>query len=61
MDNEAAQEHWLDNMATHQTLSGMSDQPRQQLRQDPMQALINQAHRARSGQDEGISYLTCPF
>jgi hypothetical protein len=49
-----------DAVAAQRMMCSFSDRPGQ-VRQDPMQALINQAHRARSGQDEGVSYLTCPF
>jgi hypothetical protein len=43
-------------------LIGISDCPGQSS-QDPMLALIDQAHQARSGQDErnGVSYMTVPF
>jgi len=48
-------------MATQHVLAGMSDNP-VQFRQDPMMALLNQAYRARSGQDDGqIPYLSVPF
>jgi hypothetical protein len=47
-------------VAAQQMMCGLSDRPGQ-FRQDPMQALINQARRARSGQDDGLSYLTMPF
>jgi len=53
MDND-------DAIAAQRMMCDLSDRPGQ-FRQDQMQALINQAHRARSRQDEGISYLTCPF
>ena len=57
MDNDAAQQHLMDSMRAQQTLMDMSDQPHR----DPWRAMMTQAYRARSGQDEGISYLTCPF
>jgi hypothetical protein len=53
-------QHWLAAMATQHTLAAMSDQPGQ-FRQDPLLALINQARRARSRQDDGMNYLTVPF
>jgi hypothetical protein len=57
VDNDAAQQHLMDSMRAQQTLMDMSDQPHR----DPWRAMMTQAYRARSGQDEGISYLTCPF
>ncbi len=60
-DPAAAQQHWFETMGAQRTLFGMSDCPGQ-FRQDPMMALINQAHRAKTGQDSvGLDYLTVPF
>jgi hypothetical protein len=60
-NDDAAQERHLDAaIASQRTLMGMSDHPGQ-FRQDPMMAMINQAHRAQSGEDEGMNYLTMPF
>jgi len=47
-------------MAAQQTMMGMSDQPGQ-FRPEPMLALMNQAWRARSGQDDGMNYQAIPF
>jgi hypothetical protein len=53
MDND-------DAVAAQQMMCSFSDRPGQ-FRQDPMQALINQAHRARNGQGDGMDYLHIPF
>jgi hypothetical protein len=61
VDYGARQQHWFETMATQHVLAGMSDNP-VQFRQDPMMALLNQAYRARSGQDDvQIPYLSVPF
>lgn len=60
MDNDAKQQYWMDSLAVHQTLLGLSDGPGR-FRRDPMMALINQAHQARIGQDEPRCYMTMPF
>jgi hypothetical protein len=54
-------QHWLETMATQHALASLSDDPGQFRRQDPMLALLNQCHRARSGQDEGMNYMTVKF
>jgi hypothetical protein len=59
--NDAAQQRQFETMAAHQALSGMSDRPGGQSRQDPWQALINQTRRARSNEEDGLQYLTMPF
>lgn len=61
MDSQTAQQRYSEAIATQRTLQGMSDDPGQYRRQDPMMALINQCHRARSGHDGGMEYLTVPF
>ncbi|BCP00697.1 hypothetical protein MINTM018_34660 [Mycobacterium intracellulare] len=61
MDSQTAQQRYSETMASQRTLQGMSDEPGQYRRQDPMMQLINQCHRARSGQDGGMEYLTVPF
>jgi len=54
-------DHTLDTFAAQHLLCKLSDDRPGQFRQDPMLALINQAYRARTGEDEGMSYLTVPF
>lgn len=55
------QQHRFATMATHHAFMGMSDQPGQFRQQDPMMAMLNQAHRARTGQDEGFNAMEVPF
>lgn len=46
---------------TQQCLAGMSDEPGHGRQRDPMLRLLDAAHRAQSGQDAGMNYLTVPF
>jgi hypothetical protein len=58
--DDAAAQRQMGAIAAQDALIDISDNPGQ-FRQGPMMALINQAYRARSGQDDGMSYLTVPF
>ncbi len=61
MDAQTAQQRYYEAVATQRTLQGMGDEPGQHRRQDPLMALISQAHRARTGQDGGFNAMTVPF
>ncbi len=50
-----------DAVTTQQCLAGMSDEPGHGRQRDPMLRLLDAAHRAQSGQDGGMNYLTVPF
>ncbi len=54
MDNEPC---W-NTIVAQQTIISLSDDPRQ-FHQDPMVALLNQAHRAKTGQGD-VGMLTVP-
>jgi hypothetical protein len=61
MENEAAEQHWLESMAAQQTLMRMSDKPGQW--RDPMapfKALMKAQRDALSGNSEG-DYLGMKF
>lgn|GEM_PF-3092279 len=58
MDYAAAQQHWLDTMATQQALAALSDDPGQ-FRRDPMSALLRQAWNERFGRSD--DYLNWKF
>lgn len=60
MDLNEMQQHRYATTATHHALDGMSEQP-DQFRRDPMLALLDAAHQARSGQDGGFNAMTVPF
>jgi hypothetical protein len=53
-------ERMFATMVTQHALAGLSDRPGQ-FRQDPFNALLNQCYRARSGQEDGMNYLSMPF
>jgi hypothetical protein len=57
---DAAQQRHFESMAAHHVLTEMCDSAGQRP-QDQMQALMNAARRARSGQDDGPSYLAMAF
>ena len=61
MENEAAEQYWLESMAAQQTLMRMSDKPGQW--RDPMapfKALMKAQRDALSGNSEG-DYLGMKF
>ncbi|SPM29953.1 hypothetical protein [Mycobacterium terramassiliense] len=58
--SDAAQKRWTEATAAQRLMIGMSDRPGQ-FRQDPMMALINQAHRATQSSHDGIDYMSTPF
>jgi hypothetical protein len=63
MENEAAEQRWLESMAAQQTLTRMSDKPGQW--RDPMapfRDLIKAQRDALAGDDGGgFSAMTAPF
>lgn len=61
MDAQAAAQRMTDAVTTQQCLAGMSDEPGHGRQRDPMLRLLDAAHRAQSGQDGGMNYLTVPF
>lgn len=61
MDAQTAQQRYIETTATQRTLQGLSDDDPRRFRQDPLMALINQAHQARSGHDGGMNYMSVPF
>jgi hypothetical protein len=58
VDFEEMQRHRLATMSAHHAL-GMSDHHGGQY--DPWTALLESCRRARSGDGEGMSYMTVPF
>ncbi|MEY8015259.1 hypothetical protein [Mycobacterium servetii] len=62
MDAQTAQQRYIETTALQGALQGMSDDdPRRRFRHDPLMALINQAHRARTDHDGGMNYMSVPF
>jgi len=53
------QRHLIATMSAHHALRDMSDHHGGQY--DPWTALLESCRRARSGDGEGIAYLTVPF
>jgi hypothetical protein len=63
MENEAAEQRWLESMAAQQTLTRMTDKPGQWRGDglDAFRSLLKAQADAMRGDDGGFSAMTAPF